>query len=264
MRGRDDVHADVRNRAGESEYEKRGAVAECDRCQAASGEQTAPDDEWPSTVPRRMAPIAPPADEQRHGEASRGVHHHHQTDQSRSLPDFREKEREVRRRDGPDETGADSRRSEDEQVSEAPPSTEGDGKNAGERRRDEGFARDGAPRTSRPCPGISCDEVPSERALGKREAVPGVSQAGPRLSSGWVSCRAAWWSASAPQTTVPPPQRRPRPPASGPPLTAPDFGQRALARVSPLSFARAFARFEWSMPLAEPSSRRNTPGGRGI
>jgi hypothetical protein len=82
---------------------------------------------------------------------------------------------------------------------------------------------------------------------------------------GQESHRPAWWSSSAPGrvrhprfpsrpaayqpgwlllTAVPVPQRQPQPPANGPPLTAHDFGQRALA-----------ARQSCARKLARPAAR---------
>jgi hypothetical protein len=144
MGGRDHVHADVRDRAGKCEHEKRRALAKRCRRQTARSEQASSGDERPSAVPRSVAPITPPPHEERHGEAGRRVHHHHQPDQRRGFSDVREQQREVGRRHGPDEAGADCRRGEDEQVGEAASRTKRQRENARESSRYKGIARDGA------------------------------------------------------------------------------------------------------------------------
>jgi hypothetical protein len=149
MRGRDHVHADVRNRAGESQHEKRRTVAEGGRRQTAGGEQAAPGDERPPALSWRVAPITPPSHDERHGEPGGRVHHHHQPDQSRSLPDVREKQGQVGGRYRPDQTGADRCRGEDDEVGEAASRVERERENAREPSRYERVARDGAPRASR-------------------------------------------------------------------------------------------------------------------
>jgi hypothetical protein len=119
MSRHDDVHADVRKRAGEGEHEERRPLAGRDCGQPAGGEQAADDQERPAPVPRRVASVAPATDEERHGEPGRRVDHHHETDQGRRLSDVRQQEREIGRRHGAHEAGADGRRCEDEQVGEA-------------------------------------------------------------------------------------------------------------------------------------------------
>jgi hypothetical protein len=61
MRRRDHVHADVRNRAGKGEHEKRRVMAERGRLQTARGDQAAAGDERPPGLPRGMASITPPS-----------------------------------------------------------------------------------------------------------------------------------------------------------------------------------------------------------
>ena len=133
MRRRDHVHAEIGDRPGEREHEKRAAIAKCDARQARCGEHAPARNERPSAVPWGVAPIAPPPDQERHGEARRRVHHHGQPDQRRRIPDLREQQREVGRRHRSHETGADCGGSEDEQVSEAAPRTERGGRTLGSR-----------------------------------------------------------------------------------------------------------------------------------
>ena len=151
MRRRDHVHADVGDRPGEREHEKRAAIAKCDGSQATCGEHAPAGNERPSAVARGIAPIAPPPDQERHGEARRRVHHHGQPDQRRRIPDLREQQRQVGRRHRSHETGADCGRSEDKQVGQAAPRTERERKNARQPSRYERIARDGTPRASRTC-----------------------------------------------------------------------------------------------------------------
>ena len=119
MGGHDDVHAHVGERAGQREHQVRRPLAKCNGSQPARGEQAARDDERPSSVPRRVSPIAPATDQERHGEPGGRVHHHHEPDQSRRLPDVREQKREIGRRHRAHEARADGGRGEDDEVGEA-------------------------------------------------------------------------------------------------------------------------------------------------
>jgi hypothetical protein len=137
-----DVHAHVRKGARQREHQERRALAERDGAQPARREQAAHDDERPSPVPRRVTPIAPAADEERHRKAGRRVDHHHQPDQGRRLPDVREQEREIGRRHRAHETRSDSGRGEDDQVGEAAPRTERQRENARQPSLEKWVARD--------------------------------------------------------------------------------------------------------------------------
>ena len=115
-------------------------------------------------MPRGVAPVAPAPDEERHGEARPRVHHHHATDQSRSLPDLGEQTAAGgrSRRYGRDRRRSPPRRKRPDRRSRV---EDGSGGVKGTRQpsRYERLARDRSPRASPTCSCIQTRMGPHQR-----------------------------------------------------------------------------------------------------